>query len=206
MTEQDRLASHSRPVGAHARLIILALFGLLVGWALTSEFGTAKSYNTCEHPSGYCGSHYYSSIGWTNSTGWGGSFATAISNSGSTWNSAGYVGVGQSANCPCNAIVYAANLGTYAYPAITYVYFNSGDPYEIIYSEIYLNTLYSWYVDGTLDPVTHKADVRTVTTHEMGHMVGLNHDCTYSAAVMCATWTQKWGLAADDLNGLNALY
>lgn len=170
----------------------------------------ATAYNTCWHPLGYCGSHYYSYVSFYDGTGFSGSNATAISNSGASWSS-GYVGVSQSVIGPVNAYVGYTNINVPQAPARTDAYFNPSDPYEITYNEIYLNSFYTWYTNGTMHQWSPSqqwayADVRTVTVHEMGHMLGLAHSCTSSAAVMCVTWTAKWSPATDDWNGINALY
>jgi hypothetical protein len=67
--------------------------GTLVGFVflLVLFADRAEAYNTCVHPQGYCGSHYYSGISWRDDTGWTGAKATAISSSGTTWHGAGAV-------------------------------------------------------------------------------------------------------------------
>lgn len=165
----------------------------------------AGAYNTCWHPQGYCGSHYYSGVSFYDNTGWSGAKAAAVSSSGSAWDS-WYVSVSQSVTCPCNVEVGLANFQNPYIPGYTAAYFNGGDPYEIIYNQVYLNTQYTWYTDGTMDQQWARADVRTVTVHEMGHMLGLAHDCTYTAAVMCVTWQAKPSPHWDDWNGIAALY
>ncbi len=199
----SRLAS-SPSVLARMSFGAVILLGVLVGWG-TADLGTADAYSTCLHPDGYCGSHFYSGVSFADSSGWSGSKATAITNSGAAWSSS-YVGVSQTVTCPCNALVYLVNFGSYIAPGATHNWYQPGDPYEIVYSEIYLNSLFTWYTDGTMNLNNHYADVRTVTLHEMGHMLGLAHDCTYTSAVMCVTWTSKWNPQTDDWNGINALY
>lgn len=190
------------------------IIGSILGGAAVWAVPPVQAYNTCWHPSGYCGSAYYSSVSWYDDTGFSGSSATAVNDSGTAWNNGGYVGVNRTSGAPFNAYVGYMNIGVPNAPGRTDAYFNASDPYEIIYNEIYLNSFYAWFTSGaswTMHQWTPSqqwayADIKTITVHEMGHMLGLAHACNSSSAVMCVTWTVKWSPVTDDWNGINALY
>jgi hypothetical protein len=77
-----------------------------------------------------------------------------------------------------------------------------------------LNVTYTWNTNGTFNQAQKKADVRTVTLHEVGHAIGLRHpiDCgqPYDAAeqnaAMHFSWSYKWSTRADDDAGNRFLY
>ncbi|MCA9844653.1 MAG: matrixin family metalloprotease [Dehalococcoidia bacterium] len=189
-----------------AMLLALAVsLGVIASPSGSSQ--EAKAYNTCNN-FGYCGAHYYySTVPWSDSTGWTGAKVTAMNLAGISWNYASpSLSLTKSTYCPC-----LANVGTVyqigIVPGMTYTSFNPNDPYEVWFGPSYLNTFFTWYTDGTMDRDNAKADVRTVTLHEMGHWMYLNHDCgSHPSAVMCPDWTAKWSLTSDDINGMNALY
>jgi hypothetical protein len=122
------------------------------------------------------------------------------------WGGSGEFGQFQGIG-PVNGWVDLAAYGTAWPPGITAVYFHPSDPYEVTYAETYLNTSWTWYTDGTMSETLKRADVRTITTHEIGHWLALDHDCSVSTlAVMCPNWAAKWSLYWDDWLGIHALY
>lgn len=81
------------------------------------------------------------------------------------------------------------------------------------WANIYFNSAYTWNQEGNLDQSKSVADVRTVATHEYGHLLFLRHpaDCgsmttAETNSVMNVTWTQKWTTNSDDDAGAASMY
>jgi hypothetical protein len=100
------------------------------------------------------------------------------------------------------------------FPGVTFNN-SSGSPHTV--SDIYMNNDYFWYTDGTMSQTQHKADIRTVLTHEVGHSSGLAHtnyeiiECrpvstSEPQGVMYVNWTKKWDTRSDDIAGIMSLY
>jgi len=88
-------------------------------------------------------------------------------------------------------------------PGVTQVSFSGG---KVSFATVNLNSDWTWNTACTLSQALRKADFLTVTLHEMGHAVSLNHDPAFPNAVMWPNYTCKQNLTADDLNGIQALY
>jgi hypothetical protein len=80
-------------------------------------------------------------------------------------------------------------------------------------ANVYLNSDFVWNTSGVMQQSTRRVDVRTVATHELGHVPILRHpgDCgamtsAEVAAVMHPNWTTKVTPNTDDRAGLKALY
>lgn len=75
---------------------------------------------------------------------------------------------------------------------------------------VYMNSDFAWSTTGTMDLPNLTADVRTVATHEYGHILGITHpsDCgqNYPNPVMEPTNATKWTLRTDDINALRSLH
>lgn len=70
-------------------------------------------------------------------------------------------------------------------------------------SDIIFNTRFDWSVyDG---PRRSRVDFRRVALHELGHVLGLNHERT-AQAIMADRITDLDALTADDIAGATALY
>lgn len=180
---------------------------LLAGAAVTAlRTESASAWDTCLHPSGYCGSHHYSSVQIADGTGWTGAKATAITNSIYQWDSS-YIDVTKTATCPCTADIALSAGGLGYAPGWNINSYNPSDAYQITYSQNLLNSSYTWYTDGTMNVPNGQVDVRTIITHEMGHMLGLDHSCSYSGAVMCVSYyVSKWYPSYDEWAGIDAMY
>jgi hypothetical protein len=76
-------------------------------------------------------------------------------------------------------------------------------------ANIFLNPNWTWNLNGNLNKANAVADVRTVTTHELGHELVLDHvdqcggiaTAAKLAAVMNPNYTKKWTTNADDEAG-----
>jgi hypothetical protein len=70
-------------------------------------------------------------------------------------------------------------------------------------TSIVFNSAYSWDVyDG---PRRSRIDFRRVALHELGHVIGLDHESS-EAAIMQPAITDLYTLQPDDIAGVNALY
>lgn len=75
-------------------------------------------------------------------------------------------------------------------------------------AEVFLNPTYSWNLVGNMNQANKVADVRTVTTHELGHQLlahpFLCHNPMSAAeanAAMNPQWVKQWGTNSDDEAG-----
>lgn len=81
-------------------------------------------------------------------------------------------------------------------------------------SDVSLNTNFTWNLVGNMNQAQMKADVRTVSVHEIGHSTGLDHPkrcgppvtVDEQNAAMTVAWVQRWTTRVDDDNGNRALY
>jgi hypothetical protein len=172
--------------------------------------GVASAYNLCAN---VCGARWYThQAAWHDSTGWTGAKQTAVLSAGPKWNAVAdtfTLSYDSSPTGPYQANVSLYNLdslGIY-FPGYTWTYTATGDAYDIVGGDTYLNSTWSWYTDGTMNQSTKLADVLTVTLHEMGHWMLLAHPCgSQPGAVMCPQYVAKWNLTQDDILGMQALY
>lgn len=198
------------------KFVLLATIGLVTGsnlWAALPQ--TASAYDLCGFVSGQnvCGARWYThQLAYRDTTGWTGAKHNAILSAGQKWDAApGSLTLvyDSSPVGPYQAPVYLYNLdslGIFA-PGATWDYGASGDVYNIVGVETALNFTWTWYTDGTMNQGLKRADVLTVTLHEMGHWMLLGHPCsTQPGAVMCPNYVTKWSLTSDDQLGLQALY
>jgi hypothetical protein len=93
-------------------------------------------------------------------------------------------------------------------PGVTQVFTFTSGMYagRIQFTNVYLNSDWSWNTTCTLNQGARQADLLTVILHEMGHAVSLNHDPAFTTAVMWPNYVCKQNLTADDRNGIGALY
>ena len=81
-------------------------------------------------------------------------------------------------------------------------------------SVVHLNSTWSWNNTGTMSKSLRKVDVQAVSTHEVGHVLGLGHPyqchttftAAEKAAVMYVDWTRKLTPNSDDVAGLRSIY
>ena len=90
---------------------------------------------------------------------------------------------------------------------------NTSNANPHVVSNVYVNSTWSWNLNGTLNKANHVADVRTVLTHEFGHSAGLLHpDCdglvtqTEAQSVMHSNYVKKWAINSDDRLAVTDLY
>lgn len=98
-------------------------------------------------------------------------------------------------------------------PGITQLSFGDNPGGTITWANIYLDKNWTWNLTGTMNQSRKQADVRTVGTHELGHLLMLHHPWACGSmttaekdAVMNAEWKKKWALSSDDKAGAAALY
>lgn len=74
----------------------------------------------------------------------------------------------------------------------------------------WLNSRYSWNTTGTMDVKSRNADVRTITTHEYGHLAVIGHPdwCGQNlpTSVMQVDWTTKHTISTEDANAIRVYY
>lgn len=169
--------------------VVLSLTALL--WMTPRP---AVAYDLCGNVSGQfvCGARWNShQFAWHDSTGWTGANATAVQSAGPKWNSVAdtlTLNYDSSPTGPYQAYVYRHNLDSFMLyvPGATWSYGATGDVYNIVGTESALNTTWTWYTDGTMNESLKRADVLTVTLHEMGHWMKLGHPCSSQpGAVVC---------------------
>lgn len=87
--------------------------------------------------------------------------------------------------------------------AVTITYSYTDAPEEIIETDLFFNDAESWDVyDGALRTLF---DLKRVAMHEMGHVLGLDHEDTITA-LMQSLVSDLYTLQADDIMGVAALY
>lgn len=73
-----------------------------------------------------------------------------------------------------------------------------------------MNPNWTWNLNGNFNKANHVVDVRTVTTHELGHELVLDHPdvgacagltAAEAASAMNANYTKKWTTNSDDEAG-----
>lgn len=99
--------------------------------------------------------------------------------------------------------------------ATTTGYYNTGSKaccdgltlVQLTDADICFNTSYNFTSTGEPDGCSSEIYLETVTTHEVGHLVGLGHSGT-SSAIMYASvsYCNNKPMNSDDTNGRNALY
>lgn len=80
-----------------------------------------------------------------------------------------------------------------------------GSKYQICEVDIVINSDFPWRNNGS----TAGYDVQNVMTHELGHMLGLDHtDVAWATMIEGTNKGDTWKrtLEQDDLNGFNAIY
>lgn len=80
-----------------------------------------------------------------------------------------------------------------------------GSKYQICEVDIVINIDFPWRNNGS----TAGYDVQNVMTHELGHMLGLDHtDVAWATMIEGTNKGDTWKrtLEQDDLNGFNAIY
>jgi hypothetical protein len=115
-----------------------------------------------------------------------------------------------------NVVVFVETMWTYDVGVVA-VTTNAFDPHTgVIYdSDIELNGQYFKFVnaDDGCDPRTGAMDVRNALTHEVGHVLGLDHppnepqyedDTMFASAPPCET--TKRTLKQDDIDGICSIY
>ncbi len=183
--------------------VVLGSIAALGGHSLTTS-----AYTLCDPGSGICGGHWSpATIHYHDSTGWTGAKHDAITASAQTWYNTPtplYIYYDSSPTGPYEAYVALAPFDN-MYPALTWTYYNGS---TVVAAATLLNSTWSWNTTQYMNLSTHSADVRTVTTHEMGHWMFLGHPCppSHYEAVMCPNGVAKWYLTSDDLAGIEALY
>jgi hypothetical protein len=170
----------------------------------------------------YCSSgqrHQNHAAGFRPPYGFSSAFYPAIQSSLSAWNGLGnwtlsyvqpnFVG-------PLQDDMNYYSFRSYGYsdiPGQTSRWYSSSDPNLITSTSVALNSDFTWNTAGTMNQSQHQVDVRTVVTHELGHVIRLLHpdqchatlSTAESGAVMEVTWTKKWTPNSDDIAGLRAL-
>lgn len=111
-----------------------------------------------------------------------------------------------------NDLSYESIDGNLGVLAVTTVFFGGGD---IVEADVTYDSAEDWYT-GSGTPGANQVDLRSVATHELGHITGLDHtqnsNCpgNNSDATMCPFYrlgsTNVRTLATDDRNGLSANY
>jgi hypothetical protein len=71
-------------------------------------------------------------------------------------------------------------------------------------ADMAINTRYTWTTGCTAQPGAF--DLESVILHENGHVAGLGHSTDINAVMYPSYQTARCSLAADDRNGLAALY
>jgi hypothetical protein len=191
---------------AGAAVTVTAAACVLAGTAVPAHAYCISSYR-----------NYYKGSDMRPQSGLPSAWYTAISNSVGAWNgksanwSIGYYGPNYSG--PMRGELYYVNFASYGFndvPGHTEPYFSGGYSYG---GKVYLNSSYSLNTSGTFSQSGRQADVQTVVTHELGHIVPMFHPSacgspfttTEQASVMEPAWAKRWVLNSDDVAGLKAV-
>lgn len=92
-------------------------------------------------------------------------------------------------------------------PGVTKLQVNSSG--QIVGGNVFLNPAFSWNLNGNLNQANQVADVRTITTHELGHELRLTHPANCGtpmtaaekASAMNPNYKKKWTINSDDKAG-----
>jgi hypothetical protein len=107
---------------------------------------------------------------------------------------------------PVRMQVGSGNLVALGFPDVPGVNSLTFSGANVTSSFLRLNSTWIWNTSCTLNQAQKRVDVLTITLHEMGHSVALNHDPNQTGAVMWPNYVCKQTLRTDDRNGIDALY
>lgn len=146
---------------------------------------------------------------------WGGAIQASVN----SWNGKAnwtfrYVPYGQYG--PYYGAVYRASFRSKGFsdvPGYTPYTLRSGSSTQAVDHALWLNSDFKWNLSGTMSQANRQVDVRTITTHELGHFFVLTHPNLCGAmttaetnAVMTPNWRTKWTPNSDDIAGLKAMH
>jgi len=152
------------------------------------------------------GSFLYAKLGGAVPSGW----TNAIKASLNEWNNisgANWTLQYTSGSEAAFAVRYdTPGVGFNGAPGVTVTQVNASN--QVVGGDVYLNPNWSWNLNGNMNQANKVADVRTVTVHELGHELVLDHPSLCGAmttdetnAAMNPRYIQKWNINSDDRAG-----
>ena len=106
--------------------------------------------------------------------------------------------------------IYFANISNSGTIAVTITWYNTFSGQIIEWDQVYDDVDFDWS-DSSVSGVASKMDFENISTHEIGHAVGMGHpsdSCSDETMYRYASFGEikKRDLNTGDINGINALY
>ena len=106
--------------------------------------------------------------------------------------------------------IYFADIGSNGVIAVTTTWYNTFSGQIVEWDQVYDDVDFDWS-DSTVSGVAGKMDFENISTHEIGHAVGMGHpsdSCTNETMYRYASYGEiiKRDLNTGDIAGINVLY
>ncbi|WP_224273669.1 matrixin family metalloprotease [Nocardioides lacusdianchii] len=177
---------------------------LVAGTALAPLAAAAPAQAYCGSNYTWAGSNLYMKIGSNVPSGWNNAIVASAGQwsniSGASW------AILITSAAESMTLRYATPAGGFGgAPGVTTLAISGN---TVVSGDVYLNPNWSWNLNGNLNQANRVADVRTITVHELGHELVLEHpnqcgpmSSAEIAAAMNPNYVQKWNVNSDDRAG-----